>query len=572
MVQKPTLFQRLVGLPAAVLLLLPAAACGNSRDTPIVHADTAGDVAASSIKESEMARWIKDLAADRMQGRLPGTQGEERATAYIADAFKAAGLKPAAGESYFQPVPLVGITADDSMAMMIKGGRNEGEEQPRGLVYGKEFMAVTAREQEKVSSSGELVFAGYGTVAPEFGWDDYKGTDVKGKVLVMLVNDPPLPDASRFGGKRMTYYGRWTYKYDIGAAKGAAGVILVHETKAAGYPWGVVSGSWSGEQFVPQRDDHGKSRLPFESWITVDTAREIFRRAGLDLDKMKAAAASDEFHPVPMGLTASLTITNKIRRIESKNVAGLLPGGDLSNQWIIFTAHWDHLGVGPPVDGDNIYNGAFDNATGIASLIGLAHAFSALLEPPRRSILFLAVTAEEQGLIGSYHYADHPLHPLAETAALINMDGMNVLGRTRDIIVIGLGKTTLDDLITRVATQQGRQVTADMEPEKGFYYRSDQFPFAKKGVPALYTDHGIDYIGKPDGWGMQQNNDYTLRRYHKPSDEFDPDWNLSGMEEDTRLLFRVGYLAAQADRMQQWKEGAEFKAAREKSLAQAGSR
>ncbi|MFQ5670322.1 MAG: M28 family metallopeptidase [Acidobacteriota bacterium] len=556
-------------LAAALLLLSGACRSGgqdrsaNVPDSPATG-PTADQVAAAekSIRDEDLARRVQELSADRMQGRLPGTVGEERATAYIESAFKDAGLRPANGLSYFQAVPLVGITADPSMSLAISGHGGK-----KALAYRKDFMAVTTREQKAIRASGEMVFVGYGTTAPEFGWDDYKGVDLTGKILVMLVNDPPLPDASRFGGKRMTYYGRWTYKYETGARKKAAGVILVHQTEAAGYPWGVVASSWSGEQFVPARSDHGASRLPFESWITHQAAAELFRMAGMDLAEQERRAASDTFRPLPLGLEASLSFTNTIRRIQSRNVAGLLPGSDLADQWIVYTAHWDHLGVSDPVDGDAIYNGAFDNATGVSSLVALAKAFASLPVPPRRSILFLAVTAEEQGLIGSYHYADHPLHPLSRTVALINMDGMNVYGRTKDVIVIGLGNTTLDDLITEIAARSGRHVTPDMEPEKGFYYRSDQFPFAKQGVPALYIDHGIEYVGRPDGWGMEQNARYTAERYHKPSDEFDPAWDFGGMAEDTRLLFRVGARVAQDDAIPQWKPGTEFKAVREQSLA-----
>ncbi len=293
--------------------------------------------------------------------------------------------------------------------------------------------------------------------------------------------------------------------------------------------------------------------------------------AGQDLEALKAAAAREDFAPVPLGLQASVGFSNSIRRVQSRNVAALLPGSDLADEWLIYSAHWDHLGVSDPVDGDAIYNGAFDNATGVASLLDIARAFTALPHPPRRSILFIGLTAEEQGLIGSYHYADNPLHPLARTAGMINMDGMNVLGRTRDVLIIGKGNTTLEDLVAEVAAGQGRVVRGDMQPEKGFYYRSDQFPLAKKGVPALYTDNGIDYLGRPEGWGMEQNAIYTRENYHKPSDEFDPAWDLSGMVEDTRLLFQVGLLAAQADDMPRWKEGTEFKAVREASLAAAGA-
>ncbi|MFQ5719719.1 MAG: M28 family peptidase [Acidobacteriota bacterium] len=533
--------------------------------TPAAAGSTAA--AAASIRAGDLSRAVQALSDDAMSGRLPGTDGEEKATAWIAAQFAKIGLQPASAGSYFQPVPLVGITADPAMTLKIAGS---GEQ--RAFVYGKEFMGGTTRETAHIAASGDLVFVGYGTSAPEFHWDDYKGVDVSGKILVMLVNDPPLADTTRFGGAAMTYYGRWTYKYEIGARKGAAGIILIHETKAAGYPWEVVANSWSGEQFVPASADKGASRAPFESWVTHDAAAAMFSMAGLDLADMEKKAASESFAPVDMGLTGSLAFDNTLRRVQSKNVAGLLPGGDLADEWVIYTAHWDHLGVGNPVDGDAIYNGAFDNATGVASLLSLARAFSSLKTPPRRSVLFLAVTAEEQGLLGSTHYADHPLHPLARTAAQINMDGMNVLGRTKDVIVIGLGNTTLDDLVEKVAHQQGRHVRPDMEPEKGFYYRSDQLPFARKGVPALYTDHGIDYVGRPEGWGMEQNDLYTARNYHKPSDEFDPSWDLSGMVEDTRLLFEVGRLATDADQMPRWKDGTEFKAVRARSLASVASR
>jgi Zn-dependent M28 family amino/carboxypeptidase len=540
----------------------PAAAAA----APAIQAEDVARIS-ESIADESLRRHIMALSDDRMQGRLPGTEGEELTVAYVSDAFREMGLEPANGDSYYQPVPLVGITGDPSMALTITGG-----DEDLVLKYKDDFMGFSSREQEQVEASGELVFVGYGTVAPEFNWDDYKGVDVAGKILVMLVNDPPLPDATRFGGEAMTYYGRWTYKYEIGAAKGAAGAIIIHQTEKAGYPWGVVAGSWAGEQFVPESADHGAGRMPFESWITGEAAAELMAMAGQDLEALKEAAAQDDFQPVPLGLSASISIANSIRRVQSRNVAGLLPGTDLADEWVIYSAHWDHLGVSDPVDGDAIYNGAFDNATGVASLLDIARAFVALPSAPRRSVLFLALTAEEQGLIGSYHYADNPLHPLAKTAALINMDGMNVLGRTSDVIVIGLGNTTLDDLVMQVATAQGRTVSPDMEPEKGFYYRSDQFPLAKKGVPALYTDHGVQYVGRPEGWGLEQNAAYTRKNYHKPSDEYDPEWDLAGMIEDSRMLFQVGVLAAQADAMQQWKDGTEFKSVRQRSLAAGGGR
>jgi Zn-dependent M28 family amino/carboxypeptidase len=572
-------------LPAAAAALLLLAAAGCAGEGPAVTGGDAGEAAAqvagygkglsdaqvsavaASIEAASLTVWLEDLADDEMEGRLPGTAGEKKATMYIAKAFEEAGLEPGNDDSYFQKVPLVGITADPAMKMKISGGKKKVK-----LDYKDDFMAVTTREQERIDAAGEMVFVGYGTIAPEFDWDDYKGVDVSGKVLVMLVGDPPLEDESRFGGRAMTYYGRWTYKYEMAAEMKAAGAMLIHETEAAGYPWGVVAGSWAGEQFVPVRPDGDGDRAPFESWVTHEVAGKLFEMAGLDLSEMKSLAATDSFEPVNMELSASLSFKNKIRRIKSRNVVGLLPGSDLADEWVIFSSHWDHLGISDPVLDDDIYNGAFDNATGVASLIGMARAFAALPQPPRRSMLFLAVTAEEQGLLGSYHYAEQPLHPLARTAALINMDGMNVHGQTEDIIVIGLGNTTMDDLVVQVAETQDRVVRPDQEPEKGFYYRSDQFPFAKKGVPALYTDHGIDYVGRPEGWGKEQNARYTRENYHKPSDEFDPAWDLSGMVEDTRLLFRVGLLTAQADHGPEWKEGAEFKSIRDRALAATGGR
>ena len=547
-------------LVAGVILLAGLAACGSRGEGGIASAEQV-------IRSADLAADVRALADDSMEGRLPGTPGEERATKWIASAFERAGLQPAAAGGWFQPVPLVGITTDPEKSLIV-----EGAGDPLTFAHGRDFMGGTTRETERIEASGEIVFVGYGVSAPEHRWDDYKGVDVRGKILMMLVNDPPLADETRFGGRAMTYYGRWTYKFEVGAEKGAAGVLLVHDTEAAGYPWGVVQNSWAGEQFVPERSDASLARLPFESWITTETARALAARAGLDFEDLRARAGREDFAPVPLGLTASLAFDARLRRVESKNVAGLLPGSDPAAEWVLYTAHWDHLGISTPQDGDAIYNGAFDNATGVAALAGIARAFAALPEPPRRSILFLAVTAEEQGLIGSAHYAAQPLHPLARTAAVINMDGMTVLGRTTDVVVVGMGQTTLEDILGEEAARQGRELAPDPEPEKGFYYRSDQFPFAKQGVPALATDPGVNYRDRPAGWGLAQNRAYTAERYHKPSDEFDPAWDFTGLEEDARLLFRVGWRVTQNEALPDWKPGSEFRAARQRSLAAAGAR
>jgi Zn-dependent M28 family amino/carboxypeptidase len=419
--------------------------------------------------------------------------------------------------------------------------------------------------------ASELVFVGYGVEAPEFQWDDYKGVDLAGKTLVMLVNDPPVPDAAAggldpktFGGRAMTYYGRWTYKFEIGARKKAAAILIVHETGPAGYPFAVVQGQ-TGERFTFVTPDRNLDRAAIEGWITLDRAKQLLSLAGQDFDQLKARAATRAFRPVPLGLTASMTIRNTMRRVESQNVVARLEGRDPQGreEHVVFTAHWDHFGVGTPVNGDRIYNGAKDNATGTAALLETARAFTRLKTPPRRSILFLAVTAEEQGLLGSEYYARQPLYPLATTLADINMDALNVNGRTRDLTVIGLGASELDDYALAAAKEQGRVLKPDAEPEKGFYYRSDHFNFAKQGVPALTIDEGVEFVGKPAAFAEQVRAKWTADVYHKPSDEVRPDWDLSGLAEDVQLLFAVGYRVAEADRYPEWRPGNEFKAIRD---------
>jgi Zn-dependent M28 family amino/carboxypeptidase len=370
----------------------------------------------------------------------------------------------------------------------------------------------------------------------------------------------------------MTYYGRWTYKFEIAAAKGAAGALIVHETGPAGYPWAVVEGSNTTEQFSLLSPDKGHSRCAVEGWITEQKARALLTDAGQDFDALHKAALSPDFEPVPLGMNASLTLHSTIRNIESHNVVAKLEGSDpsLKNQYIIYTAHWDHLGVGKPVNGDNIYHGAVDNASGVAGLLELARAFKDVQPRPRRSILFLSVTAEEKGLLGSQYYSEHPLYPLRDTLAEINMDGLNVHGLTRDLTVIGLGNSTLDDYVRQVAAEQGRTVRPDPEPEKGFYFRSDHFNFAKQGVPALDPDSGVDYIGRPEGWGLKQLDEFTANDYHKPSDQVKPDWDLSGAVQDLQLYFSVGYRVADASNFPEWSPDSEFRAKREAMLKNSG--
>jgi Zn-dependent M28 family amino/carboxypeptidase len=526
------------------------------------------------INAARILENIKVLSSDEYQGRAPASPGEALATGYIEEQFKKAGLMPGNPDGhYFQKVPMVGIKADPSAELVFTDAAHGKRET---LKFGDDFVAWTRRVQSAIDVDAEMVFVGYGVVAPEYDWDDFKGVDVKGRILVVLINDPQVPDPRDptkldekvFKGKAMTYYGRWTYKFEEAAAKGALGCLIVHQTGLAGYPWGVVRSSNTGELFSLVTADQGMSRCAVEGWMTYEKAKELFALAGKDFDALEKSAVRRDFHPVDLHVKAALSLRNTIRTIDSKNVVGKLVGSDpkLRDEYVIYTAHWDHLGIGPEVNGDRIYHGAVDNASGVAGLVELANAFAQVQPPPRRSILFLSVTAEEKGLLGSQYYSEHPLYPLSKTLAEINMDGLNMLGRTKDIEVIGLGQSSLDDVARAVAAEQGRVVKPDAEPEKGFYYRSDHFSFAKQGVPALDPSSGVDYLGKQQGWGLQMRENYTREDYHKPSDKIKPYWDLSGTVEDLRLLGEVGYRVANARTFPVWKAGSEFKAKRDAML------
>lgn len=537
----------------APAFLLAAAACA-----------PADGGATPDFSGERLLRDINTMASDSFLGRAPGGEGEARTVAFLEGEFRSMGLLPGNPDgTYFQNVPLVGITADPAMALTVEG---RGQMMP--LRYRDQFVAWTRHVADSVRlDNSELVFVGYGVRAPEFAWDDFKGADLRGKTLVVLVNDPPLPDTTQFGGRAMTYYGRWTYKYEQAAALGAAGMLIVHETEPAGYPWAVVQGM-GGEKFDLVTADRNLGRATMEGWIHLDAARSLFEAAGQNFDALKAQALTREFTPVPLGLTASVAIRNTLRTLDSRNVLAVVPGSDpvLKDEYVVYTAHWDHFGVGDPVDGDSIYNGALDNASGTAALLELARAFQALSEKPRRSILFLAVTAEEQGLLGSEYYARNPLYPLARTLANINIDGLNMDGPTSDIVAIGLGASELDDYLRAAAAEQGRTVKPDPESEKGYYYRSDHFNFAKVGVPALYTDTGVEFEGQPADYGLRKRQEYVAERYHKPSDHVLPTWVAGGALQDIALYFTVGFRVAQADRFPEWAPGNEFRAAREASL------
>ena len=538
---------------------------------------TAPTAALASFTGDRILNHIRTLSSDEFEGRGPGSKGEQLTIKYLEDQYRSAGLEPGNPDgTYLQSVPLVSITPDKAMKLTLVGHGHTLDPK-----FENDFVAWSKRVTEISSIDADMIFVGYGVQAPEFQWDDFKGVDVKGKILVMLINDPPVPDSAdsskldpkTFGGNAMTYYGRWTYKFEKAAQMGAAGAVIIHQANRAGYPWEVVRDSWGATQFDLATPDKNMSRLSVESWITSEFAAILFHAAGQDLDKLIALAATRDFKPVPLGIHAKLSIHNALKTIDSHNVIAKLTGSDpdLKNSYVIYTAHWDHFGIGPEVNGDKIYHGAVDNASGSAALLEMARAYKALAAPPGRSILFLSVTGEEQGLLGSQFYAEHPLYPLARTAVDINMDGMNVHGLTRDIVQIGRGASNLDDVIDAVAKEQNRVVKSDPEPEKGFYYRSDHFEFAKNGVPAFDPDEGVDFIGKPEGWGLEQRRLFTADRYHKPADKIYPDWDLSGAVQDCQLLFLVGYRVANESLMPEWRAGAEFKAIRDVSLNTAGN-
>lgn len=545
-----------------IALMVAVAGCSTSREPAM-------DPAPRTIAAGELLNHIKVLASDKFEGRLPGSAGEELTVDYLVKQFQSYGLQPGNPDgTYIQKVPLAGIRSQSTAAIDVRG-------RPLGMKPLDDYVAVSRRLVPDVEvKNSEMVFVGYGVVAPEYGWDDYKDVDVKGKTLVMLVNDPAVPDPndpskldeSMFKGRAMTYYGRWTYKYEIAAKKGAAAAVIIHETGPAGYPWGVVRSSWGGENFEIRTPDKNMGTVPAESWITLDVAKALLKASGKDFDELKKAAARKNFRPVALPAHASFRIENTVREVDSRNVIAKLEGGALKDECVIYTAHWDHLGKDTSLQGDQISNGAVDNASGASALLEIAQAFTKMREKPKRTILFAAVTAEEQGLLGVRYYAENPFYPLNKTLADINIDGLNQWGRTRDIIVIGLGNSTLDDTAAEVAREQGRVLKPDAEPEKGFFYRADHFEFAQEGVPAFYSDAGTDYIGKPPGYAKKKRSEFTENDYHKPTDEVKPDWDLSGAVEDVQFLFLLGNRVAGAAKWPEWKPGTEFKAKREAML------
>ena len=558
-------------LVAASALLL--AACNASIEDEAGSATGLDipDIASGEISEETMKTITERLSSDEFEGRMPGTAGEEKTVAYLIEQFERVGLEPGNNGSWTQKVPLVEITGKDFAPLTISGD----DDEPMEFEYGNDWVGVSYREEaETALEDSELVFVGYGIDAPEKDWNDYEGVDMTGKTAVILVNDPDFGTQSLegpFGGKAMTYYGRWTYKYEEAARQGAAGAIIIHDTEPASYGWNVVESSWSGPQAYAPRGENAPPLTMMNGWVQNEVAQQIFEAAGEDFSRLAAAAKKKDFKPVPLGLTASTSFSNDIRTFESQNVIGILPGTERPEEYVMHTAHWDHLGrCTPAPDGDDICNGAVDNATGTAALVALAEA-QAKTGPTARSLVFLAVTAEESGLLGADYYAANPVFPLEQTVGGINMDAFLIAGPSKDVTVVGPGKSQLDQFLEAALEADGRVSTPNPNPEAGYYYRSDHFAFAKRGVPMLYVDGGEDLVEGGIEAGAAIAKDYRDNRYHGPKDEYDPDWDWSGVMADLQLFYRLGRMLGMSTSWPNWNEGDEFKATRDETCTGEGA-
>ncbi len=563
----PGLFRRPLLNPGLLGLFATLAVAGAAVEAPAV--DTGAALAA--ISGERLLEHIRVLSSDTFEGRLPATHGEALTLAYLVHEFRRLGLEPAdkAG-NYVQIVPMTGFRSRVDVDYTVRGAST-------GLKSPEDYVAWSSERRRHFQiKDSPLVFVGYGVQAPEFQWDDYKGLDLHGKTLVMLINDPPIPDPQHpgeldpamFGGKAMTYYGRWTYKYETAARLGAAAAIIIHETGPAAYPCSVVVNSWSAEHYVLRNRGRDPDFPPVAGWMTLERARELFSRSGLDFDALKERARARDFHPVELGARISLDVHNAWHEVESHNVVARIPGSDAARaaETVVYSAHWDHFGWRPQLGGpksQQIFHGAQDNASGTAALLVLAAAFKALPRSPARSVLFLATTSEEQGLLGARYYARHPLFPLRDTVADLNMDGINPLGRTRDVEIIGRGKSDMDDRAASAAAAQGRVAVPDAHPERGSFFRADQFEFARVGVPGLYISNGLDFIGQPPDYGETKRSEFIAKRYHQVGDVIQADWTLEGGAQDVQLLWRVGFELANSTAFPKWKAGSEFKARRD---------
>ena len=549
----------------------PQAAASAPQQTAAARIQAVDHAFHAAIDAGDIAAHVQALASDDFAGRGPGTVGEDRTVEYIKAQFARIGLQPGNGGDWFQSVPMMETTADPSAALTLKVGDSEQQ-----LAFGNDMVVGTRTGQDRVElRDSPLVFVGYGVVAPERGWNDYAGLDVKGKTVVMLVNDPGFHagDARLFDGARMTYYGRWTYKFEEAARQGAAAALIIHDTAGASYGWDVVRNSWSGPQYDLRAEDDPAPRLPVQGWITGEAAAALFQASGQDLAKLRATAGRPGFKAVPLAGNASLVLSSRTAVKRSRNVLGLLPGSERPDEAVIYMAHWDHLGTHEGESGDAIYNGAVDNATGVAGILEIAEAFRNAPTPPKRSILFLAVTLEESGLLGSKYYVAHPVVPLAQTVAVINLDALQPIGRARDLTVVGKGSSQLEDLLKTATDRQKRRLVEESHPAAGYYYRSDHFNFAKAGVPALYIGSGSDLVDGGRAAGDAAGRDYNEHRYHKPTDQYDAQqWKMDGIVEDLQAVTDVGRQLADEGQWPDWRTGNPFKAARDAMRPQAAPR
>ena len=538
------------------------AAQGTAQAAPAAHATTSNSTggstpaSASHTTAGEIDAHIKFLSSDLLEGRAPATRGGQLAMDYIASQLETAGNKPGANGTYFQAVPIDVVAADQAHIRPTTSGK-----ATMTLRDPDDVVLAPGSATETSAAHAEIVFVGYGVSAPEYRWDDFKGLDVKGKMLLVLVNDPPATPAepALFDGNAMTYYGRWTYKYEEAERRGAAGMLIIHTTERAGYPWHTVVGSFAKSLRMLPRDPNLPPALGVRGWITDSAATAMLAQAGLDLARLRDQAATRDFHPVPTGITFDVSFANHVDHLQSANVIGVVPGRDpvLSHQAVVFTAHWDHLGIGPAVNGDSIYNGAVDNGSGVADVLAMARV-AAASPHPRRTLLFVFVTAEESGLLGSEYFAEHPTVPITDIVANLNIDGGNVLGRVRDLNVLGEHKSSLGASLCQVRGPDGARLSPDAHPEQGHFYRSDHFSFAKAGVPSVSIGPGIDFAGRPESWGKERDEDYTAHRYHQPSDEYSPNFDLTGATQLADVVLGFGTSLANASALPTWSTGAEF--------------
>ena len=542
------------------VLLSTALLTISSASTAIAQTDNAR----SRIAPEEIDAHLRFLSSDLLEGRAPATRGGRIAEEYIATQLKAFGVKPGVGDtSYFQRVPIDVVKADPKTIKVTASGKANA-----ALRFTEDVVVWPGSATNASSARGELVFVGYGAVAPEYKWDDFKGADVRGKILLVLVNDPPAPSAepNLFGGRAMTYYGRWTYKYEEAERRGAAGMLIVHTTERAGYPWQVVVGSNSVEHRLLPRAASTPAPIAVRGWITDSAASALLAQAGLNMTQLRRQAESRDFRPVATGITIDATMQNSVQHMAASNVVGVVRGIDpkVRDEYVAYSAHWDHLGIGPVVNGDSIYNGAADNASGVAAVLAIAHTASEGVKP-RRSQLFIFVTAEESGLLGSAYFGEHPTVPASKIVAALNMDIVTLSGKVRDLNVLGDNKSSLGPSLASLVRAEGIRISPDAHPEQGHFYRSDHFSFAKAGIPAVSIGAGIDYPGRPAGWGQQQAEDYTAHRYHQPTDEYRGDFDLTGAAQLAEIVYRLGLSLGNAETVPTWNADAEFKAMRDAS-------